>query len=141
MTGMKNPLATMPAERRRALTLGIMGAAVVVVLAAILTIAFAPEQGRLALILALVFLVAALVAELVFLLVGEAIPFDEQGTWHKYAEEATSPPGEELLLRCTACSEVFTVIDTGARPLRHACPRCGKVGVLRAPPSAAPPTG
>lgn len=130
---MANPLATMPAERRRAWTIGLMVVALVTVAVAAVVLYTAPESARTALVAALVVLVVLLVAELALLVVGEAIPFDEQGTWNKYAEEATRPPGEELLLRCTACSEVFTVIDTGVRPLRHACPRCGKIGVLKSP--------
>ena len=134
---MANPLATMPAERRKSWTIGLMVVAVVTVVVAGILLYTSPENARTALLTALVVLVLVLVAELALLVVGEAIPFDEQGTWNKYTEEATRPPGEELLLRCTACSEVFTVIDTGVRPLRHACPRCGKIGVLKAPPKPA----
>lgn len=133
---MANPLATMAPERRRALTWTLMGVALVTLLVAVAVWLATPEYAVTAFIVAAVVFLLVLVAELALLLVGEAIPFDEQGEWHKYTEEATRPPGEELLLRCTGCGDVFTVIDTGVRPLRHACPHCGKIGVLKAPPAA-----
>jgi len=36
-----------------------------------------------------------------------------------------------LRLRCKSCQTVFTVRDTGARPLYHECPGCKATGVLR----------
>ena len=135
---MANPLATMPAERRRALTWGLMGVGALTIAVAVVVWLAATKYATTAFIVALVVLLVILVAELALLVVGEAIPFDEQGDWHRYTEEATRPPSEELLLRCTGCGDVFTVIDTGVRPLRTPCPHCGKVGVLRQPASGSP---
>lgn len=36
-----------------------------------------------------------------------------------------------LKLRCKSCSTVFTLRDTGDRPLYHECPGCKATGVLR----------
>lgn len=36
-----------------------------------------------------------------------------------------------LKLRCKSCSTVFTLRDTGERPLYHECPGCKATGVLR----------
>jgi predicted RNA-binding Zn-ribbon protein involved in translation (DUF1610 family) len=32
---------------------------------------------------------------------------------------------------CSNCNTVFTITDTGVRPLRYTCPNCGEPGVLR----------
>jgi len=32
---------------------------------------------------------------------------------------------------CSDCHTVFTISDTGARPLRYTCPNCGQEGALR----------
>jgi len=32
---------------------------------------------------------------------------------------------------CNNCKTVFTIADTGKRPLRYSCPNCGEEGVLR----------
>ncbi len=32
---------------------------------------------------------------------------------------------------CSSCNIVFTITDTGVRPLRYTCPNCGGEGVLR----------
>lgn len=32
---------------------------------------------------------------------------------------------------CGNCNTVFTITDTGVRPLRYTCPNCGEEGVLR----------
>ncbi len=32
---------------------------------------------------------------------------------------------------CSDCHTVFTISDTGARPLRYTCPNCGQSGALR----------
>lgn len=135
---MANPLATMPAERRRAFTWGLMGLGLLTIVVAVAVWLTATKYATIAFVVALVVLLLVLVAELALLVVGEAIPFDEQGDWHKYAEEATRPSGEELLLRCTGCGDVFTVIDTGVRPLKTPCPHCGKIGVLKQAPSGSP---
>lgn len=136
---MANPLATMPAERRRTLTWALMAVGLVTIVVAVTVWLTVTKYATTAFLVALVVLLLVLLAELALLVVGEAIPFDEQGDWHRYTEEATRPAGEELLLRCTGCGDVFTVIDTGARPLRTPCPHCGKIGVLKAPAGGAAP--
>ena len=40
-------------------------------------------------------------------------------------------PLRKLKLRCAACQTVFVVEDFGERPLRHACPGCGRKGELK----------
>ncbi|MGQ0534935.1 MAG: hypothetical protein ACT4PT_02555, partial [Methanobacteriota archaeon] len=47
------------------------------------------------------------------------------------------PPAVPLKLKCGNCQTVFTVQDTGERPLYHSCPGCGRQGVLRTPPKTA----
>lgn len=41
------------------------------------------------------------------------------------------PPVKKLKLRCGGCREVFSIEDTGERPLRRPCPHCGRVGEVR----------
>lgn len=40
-------------------------------------------------------------------------------------------PIRKLKLRCAACQTVFVIEDFGERPLRHACPGCGRKGELK----------
>lgn len=40
-------------------------------------------------------------------------------------------PLRRLKLRCAACQTIFVVEDFGERPLRHACPGCGRKGELK----------
>ncbi|HEV8360140.1 MAG TPA: hypothetical protein VGR28_06770 [Candidatus Thermoplasmatota archaeon] len=51
------------------------------------------------------------------------------------ARPAPPKPGVKtvrtLKLRCKSCSTVFTLRDTGERPLYHECPGCKATGVLR----------
>lgn len=46
-------------------------------------------------------------------------------------EEAASAGGQELTLRCGGCGDLFTFLDPGTRPLRRACPHCGREGELQ----------
>lgn len=49
-------------------------------------------------------------------------------------EEADAEPDEEIVvisLKCPACATKFSVDDTGERPLRAACPGCGRSGRLK----------
>lgn len=39
-------------------------------------------------------------------------------------------PGKKLKLRCGGCKEVFTIEDTGERPLKRACPHCARIGKI-----------
>ncbi|GEM_PF-3556900 len=40
-------------------------------------------------------------------------------------------PVKRLKLRCGGCKEVFTIEDSGERPLRRPCPYCGRTGEVR----------
>lgn len=44
---------------------------------------------------------------------------------------APAPAVRRLKLRCGGCKEVFTIEDTGERPLRRPCPYCGRTGEVR----------
>lgn len=46
-------------------------------------------------------------------------------------ETAAAPAVTERTLRCGGCRNLFTFHDTGVRPLRQACPHCGREGELR----------
>lgn len=47
-------------------------------------------------------------------------------------EDAPPPaPVKKLKLRCGGCREVFSIDETGERPLRRPCPHCGRVGEVR----------
>lgn len=39
-------------------------------------------------------------------------------------------PAKKIKLRCPGCKEVFSADDDGQRPLRTACPHCGRKGVI-----------
>lgn len=85
------------------------------------------------LIASVVVLVLALAGELVLLVFREPSKVDEGGDWYDWESQSK---GEEILLRCPNCRETFTLLDTGERPLKHACPHCGRQGVLNDRPSA-----
>ncbi len=38
---------------------------------------------------------------------------------------------KRLKLRCGGCEHIFVLEDPGTRPLRHACPNCGRKGELK----------
>lgn len=84
------------------------------------------------LIAAVVVLVLALAGELVLLVFREKSSVDEGGDWYNWESQTK---GEEILLRCPNCKETFTLLDTGQRPLKHACPHCGRQGVLNEKPA------
>lgn len=46
--------------------------------------------------------------------------------------EADVPPVpvKKMKLRCGGCKEVFTIEDSGERPLKRACPHCGRMGQI-----------
>jgi len=46
------------------------------------------------------------------------------------AAAPVAPPVKKLKLRCGGCKEVFTIEDSGERPLRRACPHCGRMGQI-----------
>lgn len=48
------------------------------------------------------------------------------------AEQApVAPAVKKIKLRCGGCKEVFAIEDTGERPLKRACPNCGRMGMIR----------
>ena len=47
------------------------------------------------------------------------------------AAPAEPAPVKRLKLRCGGCREVFSIDDSGERPLRRPCPHCGRVGEVR----------
>ena len=46
------------------------------------------------------------------------------------ADPAPAAPVKKLKLRCGGCKEVFSIEDTGERPLKRACPHCGRIGKI-----------
>lgn len=42
-----------------------------------------------------------------------------------------APPVKKMKLRCGGCKEVFSIEDTGERPLRRPCPYCARVGEVK----------
>jgi predicted nucleic acid-binding Zn-ribbon protein len=46
-------------------------------------------------------------------------------------EPAPTPATKKIKLRCGGCKEVFSIEDTGERPLKRACPSCGRMGMIR----------
>ncbi len=47
------------------------------------------------------------------------------------AAGAAATGRKRLKLRCGGCTHIFVLEDPGTRPLRHACPSCGRKGELR----------
>jgi predicted RNA-binding Zn-ribbon protein involved in translation (DUF1610 family) len=133
----------------------LFGISVLAVVAAVSDLFFNPDAAVPVLEGALVVLILALGAEIVLVLLERDRTFEEEMNAEMQAEPSAGPAApamvgasaaasampasRELLLRCTTCGNVFAVEDTGERPLRHACPHCGRVGVLRSPPAEAPP--
>ena len=46
------------------------------------------------------------------------------------APAPAAPAVKKIKLRCGGCKEVFSIEDTGERPLKRACPHCGRVGKI-----------
>ncbi|MHB8585318.1 MAG: FmdB family zinc ribbon protein [Thermoplasmatota archaeon] len=147
----------MELRTRRILLWTLLGIAILALFAAGTAILFPNDSSVSLLEGALVVLLLALAGEVVLILMARAeAPQEPEEEWTA-AEAATASPSAaqgpaspapapkplpEILLRCTSCGNVFTVVDTGERPLRHACPHCGRVGILRdVPADAAPPGG
>ncbi|MBW3583043.1 MAG: hypothetical protein KY455_08090 [Euryarchaeota archaeon] len=69
---------------------------------------------------------------------------EEEEAWPDEDEEEAwgdLPEAETFGLRCTRCRHVFTVTDTGERPLYHTCPSCGARGAYDDRPAASGTTG
>lgn len=120
--------------RRIAFVALLVVAALAFVTALVATLRAAPDAGTW-LLVSVVVLVLALAGELFLLLYGASRPFDEgDAEWYNWEKEARE--AGDLLLRCSSCRQTFTLRDTGERPLRHACPHCGRKGILRDAPKA-----
>ena len=51
---------------------------------------------------------------------------------HDFAAPASdAKPVKRLKLRCGGCKEIFTIEDTGERPLRRPCPYCSRMGEVK----------
>lgn len=127
-------------HRTRVALFGILLAvAIAAILVAVLYTLWYPRQAPTVLKIVVAVLFVALLGEIWLLVAGRGQRFDEEGEWRDWQSE-TAAASRELLLRCTTCGNTFPVIDTGERPLRHTCPHCGRVGVLKEPaPADAPP--
>ena len=122
-------------QQRRKAFFGLLAVAVVAFLVALVaTLAAVPNAGAW-LVGAVILLMLALGGEIVLLVWGETKRFDDEGEWYAWENEARR--AQEVILRCSNCRETFTLMDTGERPLRHACPHCGVTGVLKEPARAA----
>lgn len=138
------------APQRRVGSLLALAVAALVVVAALVTYAFAREAAAVAYWALVVVLVLVLAWMGVLLFVGGArsVPTPSSGEAHPHygpagpaPAPAPAPAGEHatLTLRCGDCGTIFDITDTGERPLYHACPGCGAEGALREPPAAYAP--
>lgn len=140
-------------QRRVGSLVVLAGAAVVLVVAAILYWGFgvASEALYWGLIVLLLLLLAVQVAA--YVLRTRATDIDAP-MGHGAHQAHVGPSGPEhaavpavvehaprkavmLTLRCGDCTTVFDVTDTGERPLYHTCPGCGAEGVLQGERAAA----
>lgn len=112
--------------RRAAFVVLLVIALAALAVAIVVTVSASADAGTW-LIAAVVVLVLALAGELLLLVFRAPNKIDEGGDWYAWESESK---GEEILLRCPNCKETFTLLDTGERPLKHACPHCGRPGVL-----------
>jgi DNA-directed RNA polymerase subunit RPC12/RpoP len=47
-----------------------------------------------------------------------------------YAPPAPAVVPKNLRLRCGGCKQIFSIEDTGERPLKRPCPHCGRMGQI-----------
>lgn len=120
-------------ERRRQIFMVLAAVAALAFLFALVPTLLALPSAPSYLVIAVVVLAVDIIVMLVVLLYGETEEFDEDAVWTEEEEryQEPEPEGQELLLRCKHCGEVFPVLDDGSRPLRHTCPNCGTSGILR----------
>lgn len=135
-------------ELRRRVSIGIF--AMTAVLAILGTIFYfaAPSTAGWVLIVAIVLLVILLLAEVAIVATGIATEDNTGPAWLRAssaqaatAGQAAPPPRyddaaaqtTEIDLRCPECQELFTVQDTGQRPLEIDCPHCGAHGQVDLP--------
>lgn len=122
-------------KQLRALHLGSIAAAVVLLLLGVLVLG-GDAGARLLVILLLLGLLG------VQLWLGwqdrKAAPAPAEGQpWEEPAAAPAEPQPARMVIKCKQCGEVFPVIDTGARPLVAACPHCGKSGTIKVKTDAA----
>lgn len=122
---------------QRTTFLGLMGLAVVALLAAAAATLLALDQAPAILIGSFVVLALAVVGELAVLIYADDEEMDDHEAWTEDEEEAEreAAASEEYLIRCNTCGEQFSVLDDGTRPLEHTCPRCGTSGEIADLPS------
>lgn len=136
-------------EQRRVGSLAVLGAAVVVALAALAVwwfVAATPAWVYWALVAVLVVVLLFAVA-LIFIqrtapaaeVAGEMAMAEDVAASAEASAEAPAYEPRVLTLRCGDCGTIFDVTDTGERPLYHTCPGCGAEGALRDPVVEAPP--
>lgn len=112
--------------------LGLMGLAIVALLAAAAATFLAVDYAGAILIGAFVVLALAVLGEIAVLIYGDTEEMDDAEAWTEAEEEAEreAAASEEYLIRCNSCGETFSVLDDGTRPLQHTCPRCGTSGEI-----------
>ena len=59
-----------------------------------------------------------------------APPVAEQAPPQMAEADVVVPPVRKMKLRCGGCKEVFSIEDSGERPLKRACPHCGRMGQI-----------
>lgn len=135
-------------ELRRRASIGIF--AMTAVLAILGTIFYfaAPSTAGWVLIVAIVLLAILLLVEVAIVATGIATEDNTGPAWLRASSAQaatagrTAPPSgygasatqtTEIDLRCPQCQELFTVQDTGERPLEIDCPHCGAHGQVDLP--------
>lgn len=149
------------ADLRRDASLLFGGIAAFFALAGLIWFVLAPGSAGAFLWVAIVLLVLLLIAEAIVLATGIAKEENVGPHWLTEPEahagtaraaeaeagtaQATPPPettteggvepvaGPEIDLECPQCAEMFTVEDTGERPLAAQCPHCGAEGEVNLP--------
>ncbi len=136
-----------PDMRRRA-SIGVFAVAAVLVLVGVIFYFAAPGTASWLLIAAIVVLVLLLLLELAIVATGIATEENSGPQWLRGSAAETQQAGvssvppaheedaedlEEIDLRCPQCQELFTVQDTGERPLEIDCPHCGAHGQVDLP--------
>lgn len=119
-----------PTERRGN-SLVVLGLAALLVIVGVVTAVQDYSGAGAVLLVVIVLLVLALVFEGLIFATGAPAAAAQAAS----AVPAGPAAAKSVKLRCGACKEVFTVQDTGERPLYHSCPHCGSQGVLRAKPA------
>lgn len=122
-------LSRWPAQQRRLASLGSTLAAAALLGFALLAGLLAPASAGGFLLAVLILLLAVAVFQ------GLVVATGLRGPGAALPAEAAPA----ITLKCSECGTIFDVPDTGQRPLRHACPGCGREGELTEAELAAPP--